>query len=152
ADGRRIDVVDESEVQRLLADRQLRLKEAFKAIRERQASAQEAVGVLAAAPPPADDPELVAAVGAQNQVTSRLTRELPELCGVTEDTIRTRLDPGPGAAAVLERRLADWRGAPVDESFSPAAWRALSADYTAGKFGRLDLVGRLLDMAGVAIA
>jgi len=151
ADGRRIDVVDESEVQRLLADRQLRLKEAFKAIRERQASAQEAVGVLAAAPPAADDPELVAAVVAQNQVTSRLTRELRELCGVTEDTILNRLDPGPGAAAVLERRIADWRGAPVDESFSPVAWRALSADYTAGKFGRLDLVGRLLDMAGVAI-
>jgi hypothetical protein len=40
----------------------------------------------------------------------------------------------------------------VDESFAPAAWRALAGDYAAGQFGRLDLVGRLLDMAGLALA
>ena len=152
AEGRRIDVVDDSEVQRLLADRQLRLKESFKTIRDRQQAARESVLVLAEAPPAADDSELVAAVVAQNQVTTRLNREVKELCGVLEDTLLNRLDPGPGAAAVTNRRLSDWQAAPVDEAFAPASWRALSADYAKGSFGRLDLVGRLLDMAGLALA
>jgi len=151
AEGRRVDIVEDSEVQRLLADRQLRLKESFKTIRERQQGARESVLVLADAPPAADDSELVAAVVAQNQVTTRLSREVRELCGVLEDTLLNRLDPGPGAAAVLNRRVADWQAAPLDDSFAPASWRALSTEYTAGAFGRLDLVGRLLDMAGLAL-
>jgi hypothetical protein len=52
---------------------------------------------------------------------------------------------------VLARRLSDWAAAPADETFSPAAWRALAAEYAAGKFGRLDQVGRLLDMSAVAL-
>jgi len=151
ADGRRLDVVDDAEVQRLLADRQLRLKEAFASIRERQAAALETVGALAEAPPAADDPELLAAVVAQNQVTSRLALQARELCGILDETLCNRLDPGPGAGAVLARRLSDWAAAPADETFSPAAWRALAAEYAAGKFGRLDQVGRLLDMSAVAL-
>ncbi len=151
AEGRRVDIVEDSEVQRLLADRQLRLKESFKTIRERQQVARENVLVLAETPPAGDDSELVAAVVAQNQVTTRLTREVRELCGVLEDTLFNRLDPGPGATPVLNRRLADWQAAPLDDSDSSATWRALSADYAAGAFGRLDLVGRLLDMTGLAL-
>jgi hypothetical protein len=151
ADGRRVDVVEESEVQRLLADRQLRLKEAFRGIRDRQASAMETVGQLAAGPLAADDPDLVAAVVSQQQITTRLSREARELCAILDETIWNRLDAGPGAAGVLERRLAEWRQAPVDASFAPAPWRALAADHAAGRFGRLDVVGRLLDMTAVAL-
>ena len=151
ADGRRLDVVDDAEVQRLLADRQLRLKEAFASIRDRQTAALETVGALAEAPPAADDPELLAAVVAQNQVTSRLALQARELCGILDETLCNRLDPGPGAAGVLARRLADWAAAPADETYTPAAWRALAADYAAGQFGRLDQVGRLLDMSAVAL-
>jgi hypothetical protein len=151
ADGRRVDVAEASEVQRLLADRQLRLKEAFRGIRDRQASGLEAVGVLAADPPRADDPELVAAVVAQQQVTTRLTREVRELCAILDETIWNRLDAGPGAVGVLERRMEEWRSAPVDVGFLPAPWRALAADYAAGRFGRLDVVGRLLDMAALGL-
>jgi hypothetical protein len=150
-DGRRLDVVDDAEVQRLLADRQLRLKEAFQSIRERQQAAAESVGALAEVPPAADDPDLLASVVAQNQVTSRLVLQARELCGTLDETLTNRLDPGPGAGAVLTRRLADWTAAPADEVFSPVAWRALAAEYAAGKFGRLDTVGRLLDMAAVAL-
>lgn len=150
-DGRRVDVVEESEVQRLLADRQLRLKEAFGAIRERQLRATESVDDLIAEPPAADDPDLVAAAVAQNQVSMRLAREGRELCAILDETILNRLDPGPGAPAVLERRLADWAARPVDEAFAPEAWRQLAADYGEGRFGRLDHVGRLLDMAAVAL-
>jgi hypothetical protein len=151
AEGRRLDVVDDAEVQRLLADRQLRLKEAFRTIRERQLAAAETVDALADAPPAADDPELLAAVVAQNQVTSRLALQARELCGILDETLCNRLDPGPGAAAVLARRLADWSEAPADEGFAPAAWRKLAAEYAEGRFGRLDQVGRLLDMAAVAL-
>lgn len=151
ADGRRVDVVEESEVQRLLADRQLRLKDAFKGIRDRQQTVIEDTTSLIADTPPADHPDLVAEVVAQNQITTRLTREVRELCGVLEDTILNRLDPGPGAAAVLESRLADWRAAPVNEGFAPGPWQAMAADYAAGRFGRLDLLGRLLDMVGLAL-
>jgi hypothetical protein len=151
AEGRRLDVVDDAEVQRVLADRQLRLKEAFQSIRERQQSAAESVGGMADAPPAADDPDLLAAVVAQNQVTSRLALQARELCGILDETLTNRLDPGPGAGAVLTRRLADWSAAPADQVFDPAGWRALAADYAAGKFGRLDQVGRLLDMAAVAL-
>ncbi|MHC4845343.1 MAG: hypothetical protein ACYTCU_04185 [Planctomycetota bacterium] len=150
-DGRRVDVVEESEVQRLLADRQLRLKDAFKGIRDRQQTAIENVGSLLTDTPPADHPDLVAEVVAQNQITTRLTREVRELCGVLDDTILNRLDPGPGAAAVLDQRLADWHATPVNEGFAPAPWRAMADDYTAGRYGRLDLLGRLLDMAGLAL-
>jgi hypothetical protein len=151
AEGRRLDVVDDSEVQRLLADRQLRLKEAFGAIRERQLSALEAVTGLVAVPPAADDPELLAAVVAQSQVTARLTQQSRELCSILDETLFNRLDPGPGAAGVLQQRLDDWAAAPADEAFSPAAVRALAAGYAEGRFGRLDLVGRLLDMSAIAL-
>jgi hypothetical protein len=151
ADGRRIDVVEDSEVQRLLADRQLRLKEAFRGIRDRQARALEAVDVLVADPPGTDDPELVAAVVSQQQITTRLTREVRELCAILDETIWNRLDAGPGAAGVLERRLDEWGRAPVDVGFAPEPWRALAADYSAGRFGRLDVIGRLLDMASLAL-
>ncbi len=151
AEGRRLDVVDDAEVQRLLADRQLRLKEAFGAIRERQVSALQAVVGLLAAPPAADDPELLAAVVAQGQVTARLTQQSRELCAILDETLFNRLDPGPGAAGVLQQRLTDWAAAPADEAFAPAAIRALAAEYAGGRFGRLDLVGRLLDMGAIAL-
>jgi hypothetical protein len=150
-DGRRVDVVEESEVQRLLADRQLRLKDAFKGIRDRQQTAIENVASLIADTPTADHPDLVAEVVSQNQITTRLTREVRELCGVLDDTILNRLDPGPGAGEVLDQRLADWQATPVNKGFAPEPWRAMASDYTAGRFGRLDLLGRLLDMAGLAL-
>ncbi len=90
-------------------------------------------------------------VVAQSQVTSRLTLQARELCGILDEMLCNRLDPGPGAAPLLTRRLADWTAAPADETFSSAAWRALAADYAAGQFGRLDQVGRLLDMAAIAL-
>ena len=151
AAGRRIDVVDAAEVQRLLADRQLRLKESFLAVRERQQLALEAVDDLVAEPPAADDPDLVAAAVSQNQVTARLQRETRELCAILDETILDRLDKGPGAEAVLRRRVDDWRATPLDRGFDSAVYAALAADYAAGRFGRLDVVGRLLDMAALAL-
>lgn len=151
AAGRRIDVVDAAEVQRLLADRQLRLKEAFLGVRERQQLALAMLDDLLLQPPAVDDPDLVAAAVAQNQVTTRLARETRELCAILDETILDRLDRGPGAEAVLQRRLADWRAAPVDRVFDAQAWQALAADYGAGRFGRLDVVGRLMEMAALAL-
>ena len=151
SDGRRVDVVQAAEVQRLLADRQLRLKEAYQSIRERQTKVSEIVGDFGELAPEAGDPDLVAVVVAQNQVTVRLEREARELAQVVDDTILNRLDPGPGADAVLRRRLDDWLAAPVDETFGVDAWKRLCADYAEGRFGRLDQVGRLLDMLAVAL-
>jgi hypothetical protein len=150
-EGRRIDIVDDSEVQRLLADRQLRLKESIHALRERQMRASESILDLMVEEPQDLDGELVAAAVAQNQVTTRLVRESRELCGILEETITNRLDPGPGAEGVLERRIQDWLAQPVDEAFAAGPWRALATDYAGGRYGRLDLVGRLLDMAGMAL-
>jgi hypothetical protein len=150
-EGRRVDIAEEAEVQRVLADRQLRLKETFKGIRDRQQAAQEATAALLAAPPAADDPELVSAVVAQNQITTRLASQVRELCSVLDETLWNRLDGGPGAETVLQRRVDDWRAAPLDESAPETTWSALAADYAAGRFGRLDTIGRLLDMAALAI-
>ena len=150
-EGRRIDIVSESEVQRLLADRQLRLKESLHALRERQQRASESMSDLLVEEPEDLDGELVAVAVAQNQVTTRLARETRELCAILEETITNRLDPGPGAEGVLERFLQVWRGRAVDEAFAATPWRALAADYAAGRYGRLDLVGRLLEMAGMAL-
>lgn len=150
-DGRRVGVVEDAEVQRLLADRQLRLKESFAGVRERQLRAIEATDALIAEPPGADDPDLVAAVVSQNQVTTRAERESRELCAILDETILNRLDPAPGANAVLQRRLEAWRVQPADVRFDAPAWRALAAAHTAGEFGRVDVVGRLLDMADVAL-
>ena len=150
-EGRRVDIAEEAEVQRVLADRQLRLKESFKGIRDRQQSAQENTAVLLAAPPAPDDPELVAAVVAQNQVTTRLTSQLRELCGVLDEVLWNRLDGGPGAETVLQRRVENWRATPLEGAPPAQTWGPLAADYAAGKFGRLDTVGRLLDMAALAI-
>ncbi len=151
-DGRRVHVVEDAEVQRLLADRQLRLKEAFSGVRERQQRALEATDSLIADPPGEDDPDLVAAVVAQNQVTTRAERETRELCAILDETISNRLDPGTGAEAVLQRRLEAWRNQAADVRFDPEAWQQLAADYEAGEFGRLDTLGRLLDMADVALS
>jgi len=150
-EGRRVDIVEEAEVQRVLTDRQLRLKEAFTGIRERQASALETTAGLLAAPPAADDPELVAAVVAQNQITTRLTSQVRELCSVLDEVLWNRLDSGPGAEAVLQRRVDEWRAAPLDEGVSPQSWASLAADYSAGRFGRLETVGRLLDMLAIGL-
>ncbi|HZM01355.1 MAG TPA: hypothetical protein VFD43_14000, partial [Planctomycetota bacterium] len=114
-EGRRVDIAEEAEVQRVLADRQLRLKESFKGIRDRQESALQSTTALLAAPPGADDPELVAAVVAQNQVTTRLASQVRELCSVLDEVLWNRLDDGPGAEAVLQRRVEEWRAAPLDE-------------------------------------
>jgi hypothetical protein len=73
------------------------------------------------------------------------------LCAILDETLFNRLDPGPGAAGVLKQRLDDWAAAPADEAWSPAAVRALAQDYAEGRFGRLDLVGRLLDMSAIAL-
>lgn len=150
-EGRRVDIAEDAEVQRVLADRQLRLKESFKGIRDRQLSAQEATAVLLAAPPAADDPELVSAVVAQNQITTRLASQVRELCSVLDEVLWNRLDGGPGAETVLQRRVEEWKAAPLDESAPEKTWSALAADYSAGRFGRLDTIGRLLDMAAIAI-
>ncbi|RKY19982.1 MAG: hypothetical protein DRQ55_09090 [Planctomycetota bacterium] len=151
AAGRRIDVVDAAELQRLLADRQLRLKEAFRTIRERQELAMLALDDLVAEPPAADDPELVAAAVSQNQVSTRLQREARELCMILDETILNRLDTGPAAESVLRRRLDDWRATPLERGFDPASFASLAGDYGAGQFGRLDLVGRLMEMVQVAL-
>jgi hypothetical protein len=150
-DGRRIDIVQESEVQRLLADRQLRLKENFESLRERQQRATETLLDLQAEPPEDLDRELVAAAVAQNHVTTRMDREVRELVAILGETMTNRLDPGPGADVLLNRMLDDWRVQPVDEAFAPARWRAMARDYASGGYGRLDLVGRLLDMSGFAL-
>lgn len=151
AAGRRIDVVDAAEIQRLLADRQLRLKEAFALVRERQELALVAVDDLLADLPAPDAPALVAAAVAQNQVTTSLGRETRELCAILDETIFNRLDPGPTAEAVLRRRLGDWSAAPVEQGFDAGALSALAADHAAGSFGRLDVLGRLLEMTGLAL-
>jgi hypothetical protein len=151
SEGRRVDVVEVAEVQRLLADRQLRLKEAYQSIRDRQQRVSEMVADMAAELPASGDPDLVAAVVAQNQVTVRLQREARELAAVVNETILNRLDSGPGAEALLVRRLEDWASRPVDETFTPDAWRGLAAENAGGAFGRLDLAGRLLDMLAVAL-
>ena len=52
---------------------------------------------------------------------------------------------------MLERRLAAWLDHPVDGGFAPQPWRELALDSAANRFGRLDLIGRLLDMTGVAL-
>ncbi|MFT7462764.1 MAG: hypothetical protein ACI9EF_001106 [Pseudohongiellaceae bacterium] len=150
-EGRRIDIVSDSEVQRLLADRQLRLKENFSQLRERQLRAQEVVDDLLIDPPQPGDSDLVTAAVAQNQVTARLSRETRELCAVLDEMILNRLDSGPGAETLLQRRLADWHQQAVDEPYSAAVWTAMAGDYAAGRFGRLDVAGRLLDMAAIAL-
>jgi len=150
-EGRRVDIVEDSEVLRLLADRQLRLKESFSALRDRQAGAGTDVDDLLPLSGAELDAGLVGAGVAQGQVSARLQREARELCAVLEETLTNRLDSGPGAEVVLQRRLADWRSQPVDEVFAAASWRSLAQDYAAGRFGRLDLVGRLLEMAGLAL-
>jgi hypothetical protein len=150
-EGRRIDVVEVAELQRLMADRQLRLKEDYSLIKDRQIRAQEVVDDLLGDPPEIGDPDLLVAAVAQNQVTARLTRETRELCAILDETILNRLDAGPGAEVLLQRRLADWKDQPVDEPYSPGVWSALASDYGAGRFGRLDVVGRLLDMAALAL-
>lgn len=150
-EGRRIDIVAASEVQRLLADRQLRLKENFTLIRERQVRAQEVVDDLLLDPPQVGDSELVTAAVAQNQVTVRLGRETRELCAVLDELILNRFDAGPGAESLLQRRLDDWQSQAVDEPYSPALWAAMAADHAAGRFGRLDVAGRLLEIAAIAL-
>ena len=150
-DGRRIDVVNDSDLKRLLADRQLRLKEDFAQIRDRQIRAQEVVDDLLTDLPQPGDSDLVTAAVAQNQVTVRLVREARELCAILDEVILNRLDGGPGAESLLDRRLADWRGQPVDEPFSATVWATLASDYGAGRFGHLDVAGRLLDMAAIAL-
>ncbi len=150
-DGRRLDIVETAEVQRLLADRQLRLKEAYSSVRERQQRVSESVVAMLEVAPGSGDPDLVAAVVAQNQVTVRLRREARELASIVDDTVFNRLDAGPGAESVLQRRLDDWSTQPVDEPFTPGVWQGLSDDYAGGRFGRLDQIGRLLDMLALAL-
>ncbi len=150
-EGRRLDVVDEGEVRRLLSDRQLRLKESFIALRERQHKALVVTEGLLADLPPRDDPDFVAAVVSQQQVLSRMERESKELCAIVDETIFNRLDPGPGEPAVLAQRLENWSKIPVDEIFSPESWRYLAEEYKGGKYGRLDLLGRLLEMVSLSL-
>lgn len=151
-EGRRLDIVEEGEVQRLISERQLRLKEAYTNLRERQQRASEAVGdLLALAESEVADADLVAATVAQSQVGNRLDREVRELCSILEEAVLNRLDTGPGAESLLGLYLEELASRPVDKVFAPAAWRELAAAHADGRFGRLDLAGRLLDMAALAL-
>ncbi|GJM21172.1 MAG: hypothetical protein DHS20C15_10870 [Planctomycetota bacterium] len=150
-EGRRLDIVEDSEVQRLLSERQLRLKEAYSALGDRQDRASAELDVLLAEQDAWADSDLVAAGVAQGQVGNRLDREARELCAILEETLLNRLDPGPTAELVLQQRLADRAARPVDEIFAAQPWRDLADAYTGGRFGRLDVAGRLLDMVALGL-
>jgi len=150
-EGRRLDVVEDAEVERLLTDSQLRIKDAFDGMLERQRRLAGDVDAVLLDMPDFDEADLVAASVAQNQLTSRLERQARELCAVVDETLLNRLDEGPGAGAVLERRLAAFARLPVDRTWAPQVWRELGEAYAQGRFGRLDVVGRQLDMATLAL-
>ena len=124
-EGRRLDVVEDAEVQRLLTDRQLRIKDAFDGILERQQQLADDLDAVLLDLPDIDEADLVASSVAQNQLTTRLDRQTRELCAVVDETLLNRLDQGPGAGAVLERRLAAFERLPGDQTWTPDGWRQL---------------------------
>lgn len=152
SDERRIDVVTPNEKTRLLTERQLRIKEDVKQLRDLQQEKLDRMKELLAAfeqteGDAAPGPEQLNSheVG-QNQVTTRAVKVCRDFAELFQDYCFNRLDPSAGAERVIPLLAERKRASVAVDSFDFGVWRPLVDQNAAGAFGQLDVLSRLLEM------
>ncbi len=150
--GRRVDVVSMNEKMRLLIERQIRLKDDVRSLRELQAEKSARLKDVLSdyeasegdRPPEADD--LAAVEIGQNQVTNRATRLCREFGDLFEEYLLNRIDQSAAADRIVPALAERKRASEAIDGFEFAIYRPLVDGYQKGDYGKLDVVGRLLDM------
>lgn len=157
APDRTIDIVAPNEKLRLLTERQMRLKEDVRAVRQLQEEKHVRLKEILAeyeasegdVKPSTED--LAALEIGQNQVTNRVTRIAREFADLFEEYLLNRLDKSAAAdrlVALLEERK---RASVAVDGFDFGVFRPIVEPYRAGTFGKLDAVGQMLEMLGLSL-
>ncbi|MFG0316715.1 MAG: hypothetical protein ACF8XB_05540, partial [Planctomycetota bacterium JB042] len=151
-EDRRVDVVSQNEKMRLLTERQIRMKDEVQQLRELQAEKVERLTQILTdyeategdVSPEAD--ELAAAEIGQAQITNRATRLCRDFTDVYEDYLLNRIDRTAAAERLIPLLLERKRGSSQIDGFDFGVYRPIVEAYRSGAYGKLDVLGRLLEM------
>ncbi len=151
-EDRRVDVVSQNEKMRLLTERQIRMKDEVQQLRELQAEKVERLAQILTdyeategdVSPEAD--ELAAAEIGQAQITNRATRLCRDFTDVYEDYLLNRIDRTAAAERLIPLLLERKRGSSQIDGFDFGVYRPIVEAYRSGTYGKLDVLGRLLEM------
>lgn len=154
---RRVDVVSVNEKLRLLTERQIRMKDEVRGIRDFQdeklqrlrqilGEFEQTEGDAA----PARD-ELMSLEISQGQMTTRSTRLARSFSAMFEEYLLNRLDSSAAADRVVPMLVARKQASIIVDDFDFAVYRPIVDAYRAGTFGDLDVVGRQLVMLSHAL-
>lgn len=149
---RRFDVVSVNEKLRLLTERQIRMKDEVRGIREFQDEKLQRLRQILAdfeqtegdAAPARDD--LMSLEIAQGQMTTRSTRLARSFAALFEEYLLNRLDASAAADRLIPMLVERKRASVVIDDFDFGVYRPIVGAYQEGVFGDLDVVGRLLVM------
>lgn len=149
---RRLDVVSVNEKMRLLTERQIRLKDDVRSVRDLQAEKRQRLREVLADyessegddQPDAED--LASLEIGQNQVTNRTVRLCREFADLFEAYLLNRLDPSAAAERMIPLLVERKRSSTVVDGFDFSIYRPIVQASDEGAFGALDVLGRLLEM------
>ncbi|MEW6742557.1 MAG: hypothetical protein AB1486_07345 [Planctomycetota bacterium] len=153
--GRRIDVVTESEKIRLLTERQVRMKDEVVRLRESQVENLQQVESLVEDGITGDDTrspaELIRVELDQNRITQRARRLSSELAELFEEYLFNRLDLSSAAERLLQTHLEAKVRSPASESFEASLYRARLDEFAQGLYGEMEVDSKLLTMLGLGL-
>jgi len=152
---RRIDVVEEGEKSRKLAERQLRLKQTVaKLHNDQKERLQSLVAFMEGREQDPADTQVRALASLeveQNRIQNRARQTTKDFAEIVEEYLLNRLDPSPPAERVLASFVEDLKGGNAQLRFDPAPFQKLADRHKAGEFGQLEVLGNLLVMLDLAL-
>ncbi len=149
---RRLDVVSVNEKMRLLTERQIRLKDEVRALRDLQGEKRERLlealaDLEASEGDEAPDAERLAALEiGQNQVTNRALRGCRDFADLFEEYLLNRLDRSAAAERLIPLLVERKRASLQVDGFDFGVYRPIVDAFHAGAYGQLDVLGRVLEM------
>ena len=154
---RRIDIVSSNEKLRLLTERQIRMKEEVRTLRDLQQEKRDRLNDVLVEfeasegeeAPEVDD--LSALEIGQTQVTNKATRLGRGFADVFEEYLLNRIDTSAAAERLIPMLRERKRASSVIDDFDFGVYRPLVEAYQSGSFGDLDVVGRMITMLGMVL-
>ncbi len=149
---RRVDVVSLNEKMRLLSERQVRRKDDVTQLRQLQQEKRDRLAQiltdsqLGDATTDAPVEELAALEVGQNQVTTRAVRLAREFADLYEEFLLNRIDKSAAAERLIPLLVERKNASTATDGIDFAVYRPIVTSYQSGAFGRLDVLGRVIDM------
>jgi len=143
-----INIVSVNEKIRILTERQIRLKEDVKGLRNLQTERLEKSVAALEEIDTAQNKEqvLISLEIGQNQLTNRYSNVTKDLAYIFDDYLFNRLDKTSAAAALLEKAILARLDTPVSDAFNPSIYRSLVNLRDSGEVGEMDLMERIINL------